>query len=68
MDFRKFTNVKRADLENEDELDKTEDEAEEPAQGFSSMRELYDALDIGDGGSVYLSDGVWLCPDGSVED
>ena len=46
MDFRKFANVKRADLENEDELDKTEDEAEEPAQGFSSMRELYDALDI----------------------
>ena len=46
MDFRKFANVKRADLENEDELDKTEDEGEEPAQGFSSMRELYDALDI----------------------
>ena len=54
-------------LEDEDELDKPEDEAEEPEEGFTSMRELYEALDNGDGGPVYLSDGVWLNPDGSVD-
>ncbi len=58
------------DLEDGDELDdldEPEDEAEEPEEGFTSMRELYDALYNGDGGPVYLSDGVWLNPDGSVD-
>lgn len=33
------------------------------------MRELYDALSTGcDNTDVYLSDGIWLRPDGSLED
>lgn len=32
------------------------------------MTEVYDALSDGDGEAVYLSDGVWLKPDGSTED
>lgn len=67
MAIKHFPDVDDADLEDENALDAPEDEAEEPEEGFSSMRELYDALDTGDGGPVYLSDGVWLNPDGSID-
>lgn len=33
------------------------------------MRELYDVLSTdNEGGEIYLSDGMWLCNDGSVHD
>jgi glycine/D-amino acid oxidase-like deaminating enzyme len=38
-------------------------------RGENDMRELYDALTSDDdGGDVYLSDGVWLRRDGSLDD
>lgn len=38
-------------------------------RGGDDMRELYDALSSDDeGGDVYLSDGVWLRSDGSLDD
>lgn len=38
-------------------------------RGEDDMRELYDALSSDDdGGDVYLSDGVWLRSDGSLDD
>jgi hypothetical protein len=38
-------------------------------RGEDDMRDLYDALSSdSDGGDVYLSDGVWLRSDGSLDD
>lgn len=30
--------------------------------------DLYEALQVEDGEAVYLSDGMWLHPDGSIRD
>lgn len=54
--------------DSEDEKDPNDVDCPEDEEGFASMRELYDALDNGDGDPVYLSDGMWLYPDGSIED
>jgi hypothetical protein len=45
----------------EPEFDKVGDAGED-------MRDVYEAASSGDGGDAYLSDGLWISPDGTIKD
>lgn len=39
-----------------------------PASARDEMREIYDAVAAEDGEDAYLGDGLWIKPDGDIED
>ena len=64
--FIEIGDVDRALLDNHGDSYKERARARDAAEG--SLQNLYQELDIGDGEPVYLSDGVWLNSDGSMDD